>query len=88
VNKPTHAPGPWFEGTGWIGQGIRGQSQRVICRIDGYPYGETEANARLIAAAPDLLEACKDLLTWHGPDTPQSVLDSARATIRKANGDT
>lgn len=29
----------------------------------GAMFAEAEANARLIAAAPDLLEACKDLLS-------------------------
>jgi hypothetical protein len=51
-------------------------------------YAEDCANARLIAAAPELLEACKRLLGcmnaagWEGaPDS-----DYARAAIAKAEG--
>jgi hypothetical protein len=58
--KPKHTPGPWTIeksefGDHWVRQpGIAGFS---ICLI-GHP--EQEANARLIAAAPDLLFAAKD----------------------------
>ena len=34
--------------------------------------GELRANAQLISAAPDLLEACKDALQWWLRDTLQS----------------
>ena len=42
-----------------------------ICEVfaigdDGRRGGEMEANARLIAAAPELLEAAKELLATHG----------------------
>ena len=57
----TFTPGPWFEGTGWVGAGKQ-PHPTVICRVENYPYGETEPNLRLIAAAPDLLEALADLL--------------------------
>ena len=33
--------------------------------IGGVGYKEDEANAKLIAAAPELLEALQDLLLWH-----------------------
>ena len=61
-----HTPGPW-----WIDLDTFGV-KRVWARVDGSTYDvactegdgsllrETrEADARLIAAAPDLLEACK-----------------------------
>lgn len=54
-----------------------------------------EANARLIAAAPELLEAIRDLLviansrgTSLGLDEGGPVLDKARAAIAKAEGRT
>lgn len=53
-----HTPGPWFEGTGWIGAGDVMQGD-VICRLPNYPYGPTEANARLISAAPELLASLR-----------------------------
>jgi len=50
--------------------------------------GEWEANARLIAAAPDLLEACKEAskhLTWGDVDT--EVAQMVNAAIAKAEAD-
>ena len=56
--------------------------------------GEAEANARLIAAAPDLLEALNELVNWFGMDRSDwdgwegvnEVLDSASNAIAKATG--
>ena len=74
----------------WQGEGVRNHT--------GLP-GSIEvslANARLIAASPDLLAACEaaePLLIWLGTleqDTPAvaSVLDQCRAAITKAKGET
>jgi hypothetical protein len=50
-------------------------------------------DARLIAAAPELLEALESaadelerLMTWHGTEVRASVLRDARAAIAKARG--
>jgi hypothetical protein len=58
--------------------------------IIGVPRDVAEANARLIAAAPDLLAACKALLT-HGRSAFEddeglwpSACESAKAAISKA----
>lgn len=57
------------------------------------PPLETEANARLIAAAPDLLAALKAALRhWHADGrnfykTEPAWLAQARAAIAKATGD-
>ena len=46
------------------------------------------ANARLIAAAPDLLEACEELLIYLGDwdDTENETCVAARRAIAKARG--
>ena len=55
--------------------------------INGIPYGEAQANARLIAAAPDLLQVTKDFLLlaalhdWEG-----AAIDFAKTTLAKAEG--
>lgn len=67
-----HTPGPWATDGRFIVQEVEGRSfwpgQPFIadCAISGSykPDGTTAANARLIAAAPDLLEACKRALPW------------------------
>ena len=61
-----------------------------------YSWGdEAQANARLIAAAPELLEACKDLLAfmeqydlldWDLADDDRARIDAASAAIAKATG--
>lgn len=65
-----HAPAPWEvfrsgQGNFWVTglptpDGSAGIAE--ISTLITRGYGETIANAYLIAAAPDLLEACKGLL--------------------------
>ena len=50
------------------------------------PGPETEANARLSAAAPDLLEALKNMLDDSAPGVVQRY-QAARAAIAKAEGE-
>ena len=66
-----HTPGPWkLNSKGWDGQFIYGTDERVpdgrrfIAEVD-LNYDGSEANARLIAAAPDLLDAAKLVLAWY-----------------------
>lgn len=49
---------------------------------------ERDANARLIAAAPELLQALQDLLVLaeNGVESWRSEWDQARAAIAKATG--
>lgn len=61
----------------------------TVAVCDARPPEECEANARLIAAAPELLEACKKSLEWlEGIDPEQEKkndgLDNLRQTIAKA----
>lgn len=65
---------------------------RVPRGIDGFAEGQ--ANASLIAAAPDLLEACRQLIAmFDGEDECTEILDALggpsspiRAAIAKAEG--
>lgn len=51
---------------------------------------ELEANARLIAAAPELLEACAAIVAWCDKNPPAGdalyCINQARAAIAKAEG--
>ena len=69
---------------------IKSKSFGIICRLnDIFPtengYQENEANARLIAAAPELLEALEWCQTVYGHDWPENA--SIRNTIKKAKGE-
>ena len=80
-----YTPGPWH-----IANGVQIRSNRdQIAKIWMMRGGEGRANARLIAAAPDLLEALIELAdcgaeAW-GEDRP--CVKWARAAIAKATGE-
>ena len=85
-----HAPGPW------VARGIqvwRGKKRVVSCVNAGCDepmslpcaFDRSLANARLIAAAPDLLSALQDVLRV--ADRKTDEFDAARAAIAKAVGD-
>ncbi len=62
-----HTPGPWVADwtragkTAWKVVGADGRGVSTVLVSQDRPAAEKEANARLIAAAPDLLEAAKDV---------------------------
>ena len=85
--KAKHTPGPWKIDYGY------NRSINFIgpCVPDQYAGSSwlrvTEANARLIAAAPELLDALKGMLEVFGDEfgmDDSSVCDDARAAIAKA----
>ena len=86
MNKDT--PGPWtHEGQGDI-TGIEdngfGRGPVDVCSVYLRTVeGRHEANARLIAAAPDLLEALECLIKSDHDD----VIEMARAAIARARGE-
>ena len=105
-----HTPGPWFQGTGNYEYCV--YDKRVWINQDGSRDGETPnlvvvvspedaiADARLIAAAPDLLDALKEAtaaLEWRWESIAnraapvhetaiQEAYNKARAAIAKATG--
>ena len=103
-----HTPGPWdftqdgstakklatvcVTGDGWI-VGVPFQRETDV---NYEQHGTSKADARLIAAAPDLLEALRFIMAFYEPGA-ESYLDtnawkqaeaSARAAIAKATGAT
>jgi hypothetical protein len=94
----TFTPGPWrqVERSPFVyasnNDGFNRWSALLQADWSACEQDELEANARLIAAAPDLLaaliEACAILDEQHpGPGTPDSPSARARAAIAAATGD-
>jgi hypothetical protein len=102
--KAKHTPGPWLA----IGNTICTDRKDEIAEIIRYgawyggntPYGAAnpigDANAQLIAAAPDLLlaleaiacEADQDMPAEFRTDSFRGALDAAFDAINKARGET
>ena len=81
-----HTPGPWFtsqpnEGGGTLIKPIPGQ---VIAQCDLMP--EMEANAHLVAAAPELLYALESIVEMN-PELPMGMIEAADDAIAKARGE-
>lgn len=53
----THTPGKWYV----KGMKVEGNDYIIANIQETFDYGETKANAQLIASAPELLMALKDL---------------------------
>ena len=62
---------------------VETDNELVICAVDGFVIGPEEAlaNARLIAAAPALLEACQGLVN----NLPDCAINWARDCIGNTN---
>ncbi len=80
-----HTPGPWFYEKPFFVT----TNHHAICRMKNTLRDDTEANARLISAAPDLLEALMDLTTLYEISSGRDpvFVSKARAAIAKARGD-
>jgi hypothetical protein len=85
----THTPGPWTHEVHQLSEGFSG----IVYAANGMRVGTdhlSEDDARLIAASPDLLEACKALVRFvdsHGSEHINRVpFAAARAAIAKAEG--
>lgn len=107
--KTPFTPGPWewygptrYEGLTFtheahVGPGDGNDSCGPIAAVSGDDDEQAVANARLIAAAPDLLAACERLLACLdsldgydysiSPDT-DAASAAAAAAVRKARGGT
>ncbi|MGK0556132.1 hypothetical protein [Bordetella bronchiseptica] len=96
-----HTPGPWARDIGsGFGCDVRAENGRKVAATWGINNGdphrpayraECDANARLIAAAPELLEALETLVAdfadYPASERPCHAFDLARAVIAKAKGE-
>ena len=64
MSKAKHTPGPWTldKGRMVLGPCWTGELKAICERVRGGSPQQVDANARLIAAAPELLQACKAVL--------------------------
>jgi hypothetical protein len=93
MNHGKHTPGPWAyqEQSDAYTHIVRGPDNLFICQLSQTTSSEIEANTRLIAAAPELLQAlqlveCVYRKNCVNEGEPSSVLDSMQAAIAKATG--
>lgn len=87
ANRPgpaAHTPGPWS----WTNDDGRVRIMARLAPSDGLAVltDADESNARLIAAAPDLLEALQDILDDLEAGVPVMDRFGARDAIAKATG--
>ena len=96
MNEYTFTPGPWtMDEYGNIiakGRTLRLSGVSMPCGARPHDHKEVHANAQLIAAAPCLLEALRDVLDdWRdGYRTSEvtATIEKAQAAIAKATGET
>ena len=88
-----HTPGPWeiVDGHYPSMKEVKGPSFEVpivmaATDLSFDDYLRRSADACLIAAAPDLLEAC-EAAEWNSLDLPEFVRIKIRAAIAKAKGE-
>jgi len=88
--KTTHTPGPWSLEVDAV---ISDATEAHICTvlggegtrfIDDEDNQECLANARLIAAAPDLLDALKEVQDWANDGFRVALRDDQKAKIAAA----
>jgi hypothetical protein len=91
MNKQ-HTPGPWHFGTSsdssFYKRNIAGADGYHVALTSSRDVSEVDANAQLIAAAPELLAALEEVLAYcseHGHDW--MCMAEARSVILKATGE-
>ena len=95
-----HLPGPWelmdigdygdFDGYSRVlmSEPLSGDNPVRIAAIHTHGDDVSEANASLIAAAPDLYEALRDMCSTGGLDDGTDIIAKAEAALAKARGET
>ncbi len=93
MSEAKHTPGPW--GTDMVGWEVwteRGSDRICIITAENVGRSEQGANARMIAAAPELLEALEGIVSSLVDQDDEGLIEhapqieAARAAIAKAKG--
>lgn len=85
-----HTPGPWWANGIEVGAGPLMQVK--VAKAGGATYEEAKANAKLLAAAPDLLKALEPFVRYSSSNEVIRIevrtadIKTARAAIAKATG--
>ena len=93
MNSFKHTPGPWvapLDNAGSKGRAVwtaDGSSMICVCQSAGVSLGGEQANARLCAAAPDLLDALRLIMADVAGCQKEIKYEAARSAITKATGD-
>lgn len=87
--KNEHTPGPWTCGATSLPHVIMKNGNVWMPQYEGNP--NDEANAKLIAAAPDMLEALERILSDydiadHDESLPLTSVVQAEKAVKKAKG--
>jgi hypothetical protein len=94
--KAAHTPGPWASDGVTVfadlGDGLNACDVAVMINDGVLPLSIKQANARLIAAAPAMLEALRELVGlfqghMSSKDELTDALNAARAAIAAATGE-
>ena|SRR6266436_10412849 len=88
TTKSTHTPGPWRmvgPSDDMVIRGPKSGDSSILIAVMG-EHDEKFEDAQLIAAAPELLEALRDLMKSCASWAPTIDRSRARAAIAKAGG--
>ena len=87
MQKSTHTPGPWqsYNAGATIGT-IEGCNGIDVIADIRFIKNESRHNAKLIAAAPDMLDALQAVSDYLG-DQDSILADQVNSAIRKARGE-
>ena len=89
----SHTPGPWElregddEAFGPAIYSAGAHDMDPLATVSRVSRRDAEADARLIAAAPDLLAALEDVVQMYQPAFDPPFIERARAAIAKAKGE-
>lgn len=91
-----HTPGPWYQVGSWVAAAVEDDKRPDICTCNPaameqahlkWDWETVHANARLIAAAPELLETLRLVakLSYGSPHN-HAIQERVRAVIAKVEG--